>query len=116
VERVDPKMDWQPLSRRFFAASEHRAINLLAREDRRIGFFACWTRKEAVVKAIGAGLSYPLDDFEVTIDPNAAPELLSGGPAMEVGDWSLRDIDAGTGFRACLAAPGSFCVSSHTVW
>jgi 4'-phosphopantetheinyl transferase len=115
VERIDPELDWRPLSRRFFAADEHRAIELLADEDRRAGFFACWTRKEAVVKAMGAGLSYPLDDFEVTVDPRAAPELLGRGPTMEADDWALRDLDAGEGFRACLAAPGPISVRARTV-
>jgi 4'-phosphopantetheinyl transferase len=114
VEWIDPGLDWQPLSERFFA-DEHRAIHLLADEDQRTGFFACWTRKEAVVKATGAGLSYPLDDFEVTVDPWAAPQLLRSGPTVQADDWTLRDLDAGAGFRACLAAPGPISVRTRTV-
>jgi 4'-phosphopantetheinyl transferase len=114
VERIDPDLDWEPLSSRFFAAAEDRAIKLLPEEDRRAGFFACWTRKEAVVKAIGMGLSYPLHDFEVTIDPHADPELLRGGQGMRTDEWMLRDLDAGAGFRACIAAPGAICVRAHT--
>jgi 4'-phosphopantetheinyl transferase len=40
-------------------------------------FYACWTRKEAVVKALGLGLSVPLDQIEVGVHPALKMERLA---------------------------------------
>jgi len=53
------------------------ALATLPEAVRATGFFDCWARKEAFVKARGQGLSYPLDAFEVSVDPDA--RLLVGG-------------------------------------
>lgn len=76
------------VARAHFSPAEHRAWLQLPQEQRLDGFFACWTRKEAVVKALGGGLSIPLDSFEVSVDPAAQAYLVSleGAPA---GDWTL---------------------------
>jgi len=80
IERIVPDFDWQPIAGRFFTMTEQRA--LLSTPDGLHGFFRCWTRKEAFVKGLGLGLSYPLDAFDVSIGD--AAELLSGGQG-----WSL---------------------------
>lgn len=80
IERVIPNIDWQPLAERFFTRAERRA--LLTAPDGLHSFFRCWTRKEAFVKGLGLGLSYPLDAFEVSAGGQA--NILSGG-----GGWSL---------------------------
>jgi 4'-phosphopantetheinyl transferase len=77
VERIEPGIDVEALSRRFFAPAEAEAILALRPERRIDAFYACWTRKEAFVKAVGAGLTLPLDGFRVTVQPDHAPALLS---------------------------------------
>jgi MbtH protein len=75
VERIRPLDDLDNLARHNFAASEVAELDTLTGEGRLTGFFNCWTRKEAYVKAIGDGLSCPLDSFEVTLAPGDAARI-----------------------------------------
>jgi 4'-phosphopantetheinyl transferase len=64
-------------------------------------FFAIWTRKEAVLKATGEGLSRPMTDLQVTA-PASAPVLLGLGSGQPPA-CQLADISVGDGYRACVA-------------
>jgi 4'-phosphopantetheinyl transferase len=75
VERIRPLDDLDTLARHNFAPSEVEELETLAGDCRVTGFFNCWTRKEAYVKAVGDGLSCPLDGFEVTLAPGAPARL-----------------------------------------
>lgn len=57
------------LAERYFSASENQQLLSISNEHFRLGFYNCWTSKEAVIKAIGEGLSFPLKDFSVNIKP-----------------------------------------------
>jgi 4'-phosphopantetheinyl transferase len=84
---------------RYFAAPEARAILALPEAERRDAFFAVWTLKEAFIKALGRGLSQPLDRFAVTWTP---PALLPYGDFESSADrWHL--FRAQPAFDAALA-------------
>jgi 4'-phosphopantetheinyl transferase len=55
------------IARHFFAPSERAELEALPPTDQLVGFYRCWTRKEAFLKAPGEGLSFPLDAFEVRL-------------------------------------------------
>ena len=55
------------IAARFFTTEERAAFDAIAPEDRTVGFFRCWTRKEAIAKAIGTGLSAALREVDVTM-------------------------------------------------
>ena len=65
IERIRTCVDHRGLARRFFSDAENRLLNDLSGDPQREAFFAIWTRKEAVIKALGVGLSLPLDRFSV---------------------------------------------------
>jgi len=107
VEKVRPLPDLLDVARRFFSAREVKA--LLATDANRRGeaFFACWTRKEAFLKVTGAGLSYPLSAFSVSVDPDGPGEMLELTEPRDVAcEWSLCDVEVGRGFRGALAWEG----------
>lgn len=87
VERINPDFVWRPVAERLFAPEERDALAAMADTPGRIAFFHCWARKEAFVKALGLGLSYPLDAFAVSGTSPAA--LLRGGDGWALGtlDW-----------------------------
>jgi 4'-phosphopantetheinyl transferase len=95
IAAIDPALDWPPLARGFFSDAENAALAALAPEAANTAFFACWARKEAFVKALGLGLSYPLDAFTVSV--GAAPSILSGGEG-----WEARPVEPPGGHRAAL--------------
>jgi 4'-phosphopantetheinyl transferase len=102
VERVR-ELDHLRIARRFFAPAEADRLALLPEQRARHAFFAGWTRKEALIKAIGAGLSLPLDGFEVSLEGEAT--LLRADPGLGAA-WALRDIEAPAGFVAATAVEG----------
>lgn len=66
-------------------------------------FLRCWTRKEAVVKADGRGLSCPLDGFRVRTDDSPGDWLLIPPPDSTMA-WTCHDLPAPPGYHASLAA------------
>ena len=79
------------------------AIEALPAADRVTAFFTCWTRKEAYIKARGAGLSYPLTDFDVSLRPGEPAEILRSaeGPD-ELRRWAVVPVDVPAVFVASL--------------
>jgi len=75
VRRVVSDMDL--LAERFFAPQENEVYRALPEVEKRAAFFRCWTRKEAYIKALGTGLSHPLDRFVVSLAPDQPAALLS---------------------------------------
>lgn len=99
VEAIRPISDTLRIARSHFAADEAAALQSLPSEAVDQAFFALWTRKEAVVKALGVGLALPLDRFSVTLPPSP-PRLLRGAQG---GAWTLSAVDAGPGYAATVA-------------
>jgi 4'-phosphopantetheinyl transferase len=60
LEQIRPFADDLAISERMFAPAEHAALLALPTADRVPAFFDIWTRREAIAKAIGQGLSLPL--------------------------------------------------------
>jgi 4'-phosphopantetheinyl transferase len=104
AETVHPDIDIEGISRRFFARGEVDEIAALAPDAQLTAFFACWTRKEAFIKAIGIGLSFPLHSFRVTVRPDQPARLISIA-GDEPNKWTLVDL-AQPGVAAALALEG----------
>ena len=59
----------------FFSRSEVQALRALPVERQRERFFDYWTLKESYIKARGAGLSLPLDQFAFHLEPGQPPRI-----------------------------------------
>jgi len=107
LERVRPISNADRIAERFFSSQENAALRALPANLKCEGFFTCWTRKEAYIKARGDGLSFSLDQFDVSLAPGAPAALLDvRGHPQEVSRWSLLELIAGSGYVAALAVEG----------
>ncbi len=88
---------------RCFSPCEQESINALPPAQRRLAFFACWTQKEAYVKARGAGLSICLDSFDVSISPSKRFGLTRASAPDDPARWRLDAFVPAPGYVAAFA-------------
>ena len=75
VERLRPLPDLGEIAERVFSADERRRLDRLSPAERLEGFFNCWTRKEAYLKATGIGLAGSPTRCTVSLAPGAPARL-----------------------------------------
>jgi len=107
VERIDCGLDWAELAGTALSESEVLELRSMPRSCRLEAFFATWTRKEALAKAVGLGLWLPLSMLRVPIDPWVTGWRIHQVPT-EMGKVDCRQLDLtpGAGYRASLAVLG----------
>jgi len=107
VEAVRMIPDADEIAARFFSRREAESYLALDPGDKPMGFFNCWTRKEAFIKALGDGLHHPLDSFDVSLAPGEPAQIHRVGsvPGSLCG-WQLCSFTAPPGYvgAVCLAA------------
>jgi 4'-phosphopantetheinyl transferase len=97
----------EQVAEQFFSPREVATLRALPAHMQTEGFFNCWTRKEAYIKARGEGLSFPLDGFDVSLAPGDPARLLSvRGDRRESLRWALRELTPGPDYAAALAVEG----------
>jgi 4'-phosphopantetheinyl transferase len=107
VEKLREDFDHAAIARRFFSEQEQQQLAALPSAERHHGFFRCWTRKEAYIKAQGTGLSLPLRQFDVSLRPGDLNALLSTRPdSAEATQWTLQDVASGDGYVSALCVRG----------
>jgi 4'-phosphopantetheinyl transferase len=87
IEQIRPIDCLLAIAERYFLPSELHELQNLAEAERLRAFFRHWTRKEAYIKAIGTGLSTPLDFV---------------APAQ----WSFANVPVDDGYTAVVAVEG----------
>lgn len=107
VEWITPGFEWEEVATTAFSGRERRALIALPDEQKLEGFFAVWTRKEALSKAVGLGLRAGLASLEVPTYPECVgwsrrSVEIPGGKV----DCSLVDLSPGDGCRGALALVG----------
>jgi 4'-phosphopantetheinyl transferase len=107
IERIRPMRDLEAVARRFFCAAELDELLSLGELDRPAGFFNCWTRKEAYIKAVGDGLYVPLDSFQVSLRPGDPARMIRLNGTEEAAlCWTVDAFDAPSGYAGAIAYGG----------
>lgn len=107
VERVRTDVAAEQIADHYFSRRELAALRALPAEARPEAFFTCWARKEAYLKARGEGLSFPLDQFDVSLAPGLPAALLAtqDDPA-EAARWSMVALETVDGYAGALVVEG----------
>lgn len=104
VERVRGEILWEDIAAQFFTHRENRLLQSLQETQRQRAFLVAWTCKEAYVKAIGQGLSFPVSRVEVSFSPPGLRRV--GEDEGEASRWTLRELPVGGDYVAALAVEG----------
>jgi len=103
VEWIRDNVMSAELVERFFAKEESMMLQALPLELRQQAFFNGWARKEAFLKAIGKGLSFPLNQFIVTLAPGEPAEILSiQNDKAAAREWQLFELEVMPGYVGAL--------------
>jgi 4'-phosphopantetheinyl transferase len=117
VECIRPMEDMDRVAEMSFSTGEYARFQKIGKQDRLRAFYNCWTRKEAFIKAIGDGMSFPLQEFEVSLEPDRPAELLSiQGSVEKANHWAMHDLKTRDGYTAALVVQGKDHLISNKQW
>jgi 4'-phosphopantetheinyl transferase len=102
LELIRPEFAGDEIAERYFSSAELEELRALPSEARAEGFFLCWTRKEAYVKARGEGLQIPLASFDVSLTPGKQEELRSEDALR----WEIHSFEPGAQYVGAVVAEG----------
>jgi len=103
LELVHSFTELDRMAERWFSPVEQAGLSYLVPEFQMDAFFHIWTQKEAFIKAHGEGLSLPLQDFSVSVDPNLPGGLLSiRTGAEDVSAWKIYTHMPVAGWRVAV--------------
>jgi 4'-phosphopantetheinyl transferase len=104
IERVRAIPNMDAVARLCCCDEELREMRALPSYEKHRGFFNMWTRKEAVIKALGIGVKISFQELRVSLLPYQPPLVLSIGGNQEVAKtWTLRAVDPAPDYIAALA-------------
>jgi 4'-phosphopantetheinyl transferase len=115
VEQWRDGVNVRQLAQRFYSEVEWEELRRLEGSEQEEAFFRCWTRKEAIVKAVGKGLLVPLSSFYAGTDDSEERVVETGdGRNWKVCSWTPRAgysaavaADAGAWTMSLFPVPGS---------
>jgi 4'-phosphopantetheinyl transferase len=104
VEQLRTDAPYPDMARLAFSPREQKELFALPEHLQRSAFYRCWTRKEACMKACGAGFALQSNSFDVCLLPDS-PAVLSTPDGSS--HWVLQDIAVPEGYCAALAVEGA---------
>jgi len=108
LEKVRSNIEALAISRHYFFGSERDAIESAPSPERDRLFFRYWVAKEAVLKAQGIGLGFPLDRFRIEFRPDGeTARVETFDPAALESSWTVRMLPCESGWLGAVAARGT---------
>jgi 4'-phosphopantetheinyl transferase len=107
IELISEESDFEAIAEQFLTIHERQALGKLPQTDRRAKLPFCWTRKEALLKGIGAGFFLPMNSFAINATSEGPLQTicppLDGCP--EDSTWTLVDFQPAESFVGSVAIP-----------
>jgi 4'-phosphopantetheinyl transferase len=105
IEQARDTSGIEQIAERYFCPEEaSELLSIPGGKARQDAFFRCWTRKESYIKATGDGLSATLDQFQVTLLPEAPARFVHiGHDASAAAKWTLHHLEPVPGYVGALA-------------
>lgn len=116
VEWIRP-LDTEAVARHCFAPAEAAALASCCAGGRLEALFRWWTRKEACLKAVGCGLSEPLDRLQVSLLPGDPARVVHCHPDFGAADdWRIETPTPAAGYVAAVAWKGRPLALHRFTW
>lgn len=109
IEFTQKKVEFHLIIERFFSHNEKAFIQKITTNKRKEAFFKIWTRKEAILKAIGKGISFPLEKVDVSFNKENFIIRINDnddGQCTE-SSWYVEDLLPTKDYVASIAIEGS---------
>ena len=117
IEFMRPNIEFESLAKHSFSSNEISVLRALPQDAIPQGFYNCWTRKEAYIKARGMGLSLDLHLFDVSLRPGEPATLLaSREDPHEVSRWVFQVLHPDPDYAGALAVEGQGWKLSTWQW
>lgn len=114
IEKICAHHDIELLVNTYFSLTERQMFRLLPEDVHMLEFFRIWTRKEAFIKALGMGFSFPLSDFDVTVMPDVMPGILHiSDSSYDVTNWSVFNLKPKNPYVGSLVSWGEYMDVRH---
>lgn len=110
IEKIRQDVDVPEIARRFFSEAENSSLEQTPKNRLHELFFQYWTRKEAFLKAIGAGISFPMEKVEVSAGNGSSLTAIAlPSDDKENTCWDLHDLFPVAGYAAAVAIERGQC-------
>lgn len=108
LEQTKEIDDIPALSKTLFSRGEQRQMQKVSPSEHIELFYNIWTRKEAVLKALGTGLSFSPDKLTVSLQSSPEFELtIQDELPSASANWQLKSFSPTAGYQAALAIQSS---------
>lgn len=114
LEQMHPVHHRRKIVERFFSPQEQATFVGLTETEAIAQFFQYWTAKEAYTKAIGQGITLPLEQVDVALTPTPHFRQLPRQATAE--DWQLRLFAVAAGYVGAIALPNTISTLLSWQW
>jgi len=105
IEKIESPFK-EDVAKRFFSDKEYKLLQTLDDSQKVKAFYTIWSKKEALIKALGEGLFAPLDKFSVTLNPDV--EVIELLHQNQIVQYFVKNIFINNEYEAAIATAHPF--------